>query len=165
MSKLSSTRPFVVHSGGGPVSSAADAKLLSSELLERAKLISRQMRYFGLVASKCSFDELFPSARRAQFTLLSSDPQQREARFRWTAGEPDFIFSVSFKDPDKVSVVAESCRDISGLLLVGHSHVADISVEIKPWLGSDELGPNAIQLREILLSFPGFIETPAWANY
>jgi hypothetical protein len=155
MSRASSMRPFVVPSG--------DSK--PSDLLNRATTASRQMRYFGLVARKCSFSELFPSASRAGFTLLSQDLQEKEARFRWHLGESDFIFSVSFKDPAKVSVVAESCGDILGLALVSHSHVTDISVETKPWLGSDQIGPNAIRFREILLGFPGFIATPAWANY
>ena len=158
-------RPFVVHSGNGTPSESADSKPLPPDLLHRAKAVDQQIRYFGLVARRCSFNELFPSAQRAGFTLLSQDDRQREARFRWTLGESDFIFLISYRDPNKVSVVAESRGDILGLVVVGHSHVADVSVEMKPWLGSEELGPNAIQFREILLSFPGFIATPAWTNY
>jgi hypothetical protein len=161
----SGTPPLIVLSGSGSSSQLADAKPLPSDLSQRAKTADQQMRYFGLVVRKCSFSELFPSASRAGFTLVSKDPQEREARFRWALGEPDFIFSVSFKDPEKVSVVAESCGDVFGLVLVSHSHVTDISVETKPWLGSDELGPNALPLRDILLTFPDFIATPAWATY
>ena len=159
-------RPFVVLSGDAPLPAApGDPKPLHSDLLERATIVTQQMRYFGLVARKCSFAELSPSATRAGFVLLSEDPQEKEARFRWKVGEPDFIFAVSFKDPEKVSIVAEACGDILGLVLVSHSHVVEISVEIKPWLGRDQLGPNAIRLREILLGFPAFVTTPAWAIY
>ena len=166
MSRTSSMRPFVVLPGNTPsTSGSGDSKPLRSDLLHRAAIISQQMRYFGLVARKCSFSELFLSASRAGFTLLSEDPREKEARFQWQLSEPDFIFSVSFKDPEKVSVVAESCGDILGLVLVSHSHLTDISVETKPWLGGDQLGPNAMRLREILLGFPEFIATPAWANY
>jgi hypothetical protein len=165
MGRSSSTHPFVVLTNSEAPSDAGNRELFSPDLLPRVKMVGQQMRYFALVARKCSFNELFASARRAGFTLLSEDPQEKEARFRWGLSEPDFIFSVSFKDPEKVSVVAESCGDILGLVLVSHSHVADISVETKPWLGSDELGPNATRLRDILLTFPDFIATPAWSSY
>jgi len=165
MGRSSSSPPFLVLTGSGIPSGSDDPRLLPSDLSQRAKIAGQQMRYFGLVARKCSFSELLPSARRAGFTLVNEDAREKEARFRWALGEPDFIFSVSFKDPDKVAVVAESCGDIVGLTLVSHSHIPDISVEVKPWLGSDELGPNATRFREILLSFPNFIGTPAWANY
>ena len=147
MSSFGSRRPFVVLSGSGTLTDSADPKLLPRDLVQRAKVVGQQMRYFTLAASKCSFSELLLSARRAGFTLLNENARDQEARFRWTVGEPDFVFSVSFKDPHKVALVAESSGDILGLMLVSHSHVADISVEIKPWLGSDELGPNAVLLR------------------
>jgi hypothetical protein len=156
-------RPFVVHSADGLVHDGS--KSLHEGLLERATIVVQQMRYFGLVARKCEFAELVPSATRAGFTLLSEYPQDKEARFRWKLGEPDFIFSVSFKHPKKVSIVAEGVRDILGLVLVSHSHAAEISVETKPWLGGDQLGPNTMRLREILLGFPEFVATPAWAIY
>lgn len=165
MSKSSPTRRLVVLPGSTTSSDSNVPKPSPPSLSQRAEMVAQQMRYFAVVSRKCSFDELFPSAHRAGFTLLSNAPQEKEAHFRWPLGQPDCIFSLSFKDPEKVAVVAESQGDISGLVLVGHSHVADISVEIKPWLGGDELGPNAIQFRETLLTFPGFIETPAWANY
>ena len=157
MSRSSTTRPFVVLSADGHL------EPLHASLLERATIVAQQMRYFGLVARKCGFAELTPSATRAGFVLLGEDPQNKEARFRWKLGEPDFIFSVSFKYPETVSIVAESGQDILGLVLVSHSHVREISVEIMPWLGGDELGSNAIRLREILLGFPEFVATPAWA--
>ena len=165
MSRSGSPPPFRVLSGSAAPSGSSDPGLSSSDLWQRAKIAGQQMKYFGLVARKCSFSELLPSTKRAGFTLVSEDSRKKEAHFRWTVGEPDFTFSVSFNDPDKVSVVAESCADILGLVLVSHSHLPDISVEIKPWLGRDELGANALRFREILLSFPDFIETPAWANY
>jgi hypothetical protein len=164
--RLGTMRPFVVLSGNAaPAAGPGRPEPWRSDLLQRAKIVVQHMKYFELAARKCSFSEIVPSASRAGFILLSEDPQEKEARFRWQLGEPDFIFSVSFNDPERVSVVAESCGDIQGLVLVGHSHVTDISVETKPWLGSDEFGPNAMQFREILLSFPQFIATPAWANY
>lgn len=165
MSRSSSMHPFAVRSGTVFPLKSIDSKSLPSDLLQRAKMVDRQMKYFGLVARKCSFAELLPSAHRAGFALLNQYDEEREACFRWAVGEPDFIFSVSYKDPDKVSVVAEAREDISGLVLVGHSHVADISVEMKPWMGCDECGTNALRILEILLSFPGFVATPSWANY
>jgi len=65
------------------------------------------MRYFGLVAKKSSFSELTPSAKRAGFALLKEDTERKEAGFQWATGKPDFTFSVSFEDPDRVSVIAD----------------------------------------------------------
>jgi hypothetical protein len=137
----------------------------SSDLVERAEIAAKQMRYFGLIAQKSSFSELLPSAKRAGFALLSEDPERIEAVFQWATGEPDFIFSVSFEHPDRVSVIAESCRDIFGLVLVSHSHVPNISVETKPSLGNQELGRNALRFRDRLLIYPDFDRMPAWTKY
>src|SRR5215510_2269351 len=101
MSTTGTTPPLILLSGSGSSSSLADTKPLPSDLSQRAKIAGQQMRYFGLVARKCSFSELFHSASRAGFTLLSEDSLEREARFRWALGEPDFIFTVSFKNPEK----------------------------------------------------------------
>src|ERR1700686_1296988 len=79
----------------------------SSDLIERAAIVAKQMRYFGMAAQKLSFSELLPSAERAGFVLLDKATEAKEAGFRWAAGEPDFIFSVSFEHPDRVSVIAE----------------------------------------------------------
>jgi hypothetical protein len=137
----------------------------SSDLVERAEMAAKQMRYFGLVAQKSSFSELLPSAKRAGFALLNENTKRKEAEFRWATGEPDFIFSVSFERPERVSVIAESYGDIFGLVLVSHSHVPDISVETKPSLGKHELGHNALRFRDLLLMFPDFDGMPAWTKY
>jgi|SRR6185437_3122723 len=129
-------------------------QLLTPDLLQRAKTVGRQMSYFLLATREASFEELLLSASRAGFTLVNKCPQEKGACFRWSIGEPDFTFSVSFKEPKKVEVVAESCGDIAGLVLVGHSHVNEISMDTKPRLPREELGPNAIWFREILLTFP-----------
>jgi hypothetical protein len=137
----------------------------SSDLMERAEIAAKQMRYFGLVAQKSSFSELLPSAQRAGFALLHEDTKRKEAEFQWATGEPDFFFSVSFERPDRVSVIAESYGDIFGLVLVSHSHVPNISVETKPSLGKHELGRNALRFRDVLLMFPDFDSMPAWTKY
>jgi hypothetical protein len=137
----------------------------SSHLLERAEIAAKQMRYFGLFAQKSSFNELRPSAKRAGFALLNEDTGRQEAAFQWATGEPEFIFSVSFEDPDRVSVIAESYGDISGLVLVSLSHVPNISVETKPSLGNHELGRYALRFRQILLMFPDFDRTAASTKY
>jgi hypothetical protein len=143
-----------------------EPELNSSDLVERAEIAAKQMRYFGLAARKSSFSELTPSAKRAGFALLKEDTVRKEARFQWATGKPDFTFSVSFENPDRVSVIAESCAgDIFGLVLVSHSHVPNISVETKPWLGNDELGSNALRFRNTLLRFPDFDGMPAWTKY
>src|SRR5450432_1958514 len=80
----------------------------SSDVLQRAKNAAQQMRYFGLVVRKCSFSEVVPSAQRAGFAPLSEDPAEKEIRFKWNLGEPDFVFSLSYKEAGKVWIVAES---------------------------------------------------------
>jgi hypothetical protein len=137
----------------------------SSNLMERAEIAAKQMRYFGLVAQKSSFSELVPSAKRAGFALLNEDAGRKEASFRWATGEPDFIFSLSFAHADKVSVIAESYGDIFGLVLISHSHIPNISVETKPSLGNHELGRDALRFRDMLLIFPDFDGMPAWTKY
>ena len=118
-----------------------------------------------MAAQKLSFSELLPSAERAGFVLLDKDTERKEAGFRWAAGEPDFIFSVSFEHPGRVSVIAEAYRDLFGLVLLSHSHVPNISVETKPSLGDDELGRNALRFRNVLLMFADFDDRPAWTKY
>ena len=147
-----------------PVSGDPGREGSSRDLLERAKIVAQQLRYFTLVARKCSFDEVAPSAGRASFVLLSQDQQAQEARFAWNLGEPDFTFSLSYKEANKVWIVAESRADILGLTLVGHSLSSDISMGTTPWRGVDELGPHTLQFKELLLTLPGFVETPAWAT-
>lgn len=151
----------VSEHGGRPA--PAGREDFTRDLLQRAKTVAQQMRYFGLVARKCSFNEVVPSAERASFVLLSEDRREKEARFTWNLGEPDFVFSLSYKETDKVWIVAESQADILGLILVSHSRSPDISVGTKPWLGGDELGPHALQFQELLLKLPDFVDTPAWA--
>jgi hypothetical protein len=172
----STWKPLVVQDAGddqrvaigakAPFPRLIDPRPKSSDLIERAAIIAKQMRYFGLAAQKLSFSEMLLSAKRAGFTLLNEDTERKEAGFRWAIGEPDFIFFVSFEHPDRVSVVAESYYgDIFGLVLVSHSHVPNISVETKPSLGADELGRNALRLRNVLLMFPDFDDMPAWTKY
>ncbi len=148
-----------------PAATGAGPDLDLSSLRERAQVAAKQMKYFGLVAQKSSFGELLPSAKRAGFALLGEDTERKEAAFQWATGQPDFIFSISFEDPQKVSVVAESYQDIFGLVLASYSHARTISVETKPSLANHELGRNALRFREILLAFPGFDGRPAWTKY
>jgi hypothetical protein len=136
-----------------------------SGLEERAANAAKQMKYFGLFAQRSSFSELLPSAKRAGFALLNEDTKRKEAAFQWGTGEPDFIFSISFEHPDRVSAIAESCSDIFGLVLASHSHTSNISIETKPWLGSHDLGRNALLFRDILLTFPDFDDVAAWTRY
>jgi hypothetical protein len=134
-------------------------------LMERASHAARQMRYFGLATKLFSFGELIPSARRAGFIPVDADAERQEATFRSPVGEPDLVFSVSFSDPAKVSTVAEARSDIFGLVLTTYSHVPTISVETNPSLTNEDLGPNALPLREVLLTYPDFDNVPAWTKY
>jgi len=133
------------------------------DLLRRAKIVEKQLAYFGVVVRKCSFEDAIPSAERAGFTLVVSNEANKEAVLEWPA-EPDFLFSLSFEDPAMISIVAESRGDIYGLSLVSHSAMTDVSVELKPSLRMDQLGKNALQFRDVLLSLPHFVERPAWAS-
>ena len=107
---------------------AGQAETLSA-LMERASNAVRQMRYFGLAIKQFSFDELTLSARRAGFVKVDERPRRDEAAFRWAAGTPDLIFSVSFCDPARISIVAESQADVFGLSLTAYSDVSTVSVE------------------------------------
>ena len=149
--------------GGSSLISTDETTL--PNLMKRASDAGRQMRYFGLVARKSSFYELLPSARRAGFIPLYEDRQRKEATFQWLTGEPDFIFSVSFNDVARASVIAESCGDIFGLILTSYSHAPSVSVETNPSLGNRELGRNALLFRDVLLMFPDFDDHPAWTKY
>ena len=90
--------------------------------------------------------------------MAYEDALQKVAGFRWAAdgAQPDFIFLVSYENSDAVLVIAESDRDIFGLIMISHSHLPKIGVEMKPSLKKHELGRNAHQFREILLTFPDF---------
>jgi hypothetical protein len=136
-----------------------------SHLMERASNAARQMRYFSLATRQFSFDELSLSATRAGFILVEEDLQLEEASFQWASGEPDLIFSVSFRDPDRVSIVAESQADIFGLILTAYSHISTTSVETDPAVDDNELGHYALLFRDMLLAIPGFDEMPAWTKY
>lgn len=148
--------------GGSSLMSTDETTL--PNLMKRASHAARQMRYFGLVAQKSSFNEVLPSARRAGFILLNQDKQLKEATFQWSTGEPDFIFSVSFNDVARASVIAESRGDIFGLILTSYWHAPSISVETNPSLGNRELGRNALLFRDVLLMFPDFDDVPAWTK-
>jgi hypothetical protein len=136
-----------------------------SHLMERASNAARQMRYFSLATRQFSFDELSLSATRAGFILVEEDLQLGEASFQWASGEPDLIFSVSFRDPDRVSLIAESQADIFGLILTAYSHISTTSVETDPAVDDNELGHNALLFRDMLLAIPGFDDLPAWTKY
>jgi hypothetical protein len=134
-------------------------------LMERASNVAKQMRYFKLVATNLPFNEVLQSAKRAGFNPLNEDSRREEAAFQWSAGEPDFTFSVSLRDRAGASIVAESRGDIFGLILIGYSHVPSISVETNPSLGGQDLGRNAPLFRDIMLMFPDFDDLPAWTKY
>jgi hypothetical protein len=128
------------------------------KLQQRAKLAAKQMRYFQLFSRKGSFQDLASSAKRAGFELAHEDAARKVAGFRWVSSgtRPDFLFLVSYEDPDSVSVIAESQRDIFGLIMISHAHLPKCSVEVKPLLQKHEVGRNARQFRKILLTFPDF---------
>lgn len=130
--------------------------LMSSHFAERVEHAAKQMRYFRLFTQTATFAELGPSAKRAGFVENDRDDEQKEASFRWAAGEPDFVFFVSFEDPEAISVIAEAYGDLYGLVMVSHSNLPNISVELKPSLEKHEVGRNAISFRKILLKYPDF---------
>jgi hypothetical protein len=134
-------------------------------LMERVSNAARQMRYFGLAGKQFSFDELISSATRAGFVQTGENLRLKEASFQWGAGAADLIFSVSFRDRSRVSILAESQADIFGLILTACSDISTISVEINPTVGDKELGENALLFRDMLLTFPGFDGVPAWTKY
>jgi hypothetical protein len=133
-------------------------RLKPPKLPDRAKLAAKQMSYFRLFSQKGSFEGLAASAKRAGFVMAYEDALRKVAGFRWAAhgAQPDFIFLVSYENSDAVSVIAESHRDIFGLIMISHSHLPKIGVEMKPSLEKHELGRNAHQFRKILLTFPDF---------
>jgi hypothetical protein len=133
-------------------------RLKSPKLPERANLAAKQMTYFRLFSQKGSFEGLAASAKRAGFEMAYEDTLHKVAGFRWAAdgGRADFIFLVSHENSDAMSVIAESRRDISGLIMISHPHRPKISVEMKPSLEKHELGRNARKFREVLLTFPDF---------
>lgn len=135
-----------------------------SVLMERASNAARQMKYFGMATKQFSFDELISSARRAGFTRLEN-PNTEEASFQWAGGTPDLIFSVSYRDPANISIVAESRADVFGLILTGYSHISTISVETDLTIEDRALGDNALLFRDMLLTFPNFDDLPAWARH
>jgi hypothetical protein len=135
------------------------------DLMERASNAARQMRYFSLAAKQFSFDELTSSARRAGFVQVEENPHLKEASFQWASGAPDLIFSVSFRDPARISIIAESQADIYGLILTAYSHISTTSVETNPTVEDRELGHNAFVFKNMLLAIPGFDDMPAWAKY
>jgi hypothetical protein len=134
-------------------------------LMQRASNAARQMKYFSLASKQFSFEELVSSARRAGFIQAGVNPQSMEALFKWSSGQPDLIFLVSFRDPARVSVVAQSRADVFGLVLTAYSHVAGVSVEINPTIGDGDLGHNALLFKDMLLTLPGFDDMPAWLKY
>lgn len=134
-------------------------------LMERASNAVRQMRYFALATKQFTFDELTSSAARAGFILRAEYAQLEEASFEWGGGTPDLIFTASYRDPARVSVVAESQSDVFGLILTAYSQISTISVEINPTIEGRELGENALLFRDLILTFPGFDDVPAWTRY
>jgi hypothetical protein len=128
------------------------------KLQQRAKLAAKQMGYFQLFSRTGSFRDLASSAKRAGFELAYEDAARKVAGFRWASSgsRPDFLFLVSYEDSDSVSVIAESQRDIFGLIMISHAHLPKCSVEVKPLLQKHEVGRNARQFREILLTIPDF---------
>jgi hypothetical protein len=130
--------------------------MFEPELLERAEIAARQMRYFRLFSQKGTFDELSASARRAGFRVTYEDPIHKEAGFQWRSeSDPDFTFFVSFVDSEAVTVTAEAYRDIFGLVMTSVSNVPKISIEAKP-SAEHELGRNAHDFQKIILTFPDF---------
>lgn len=136
-----------------------------SALMERASSAARQMKYFSLAAKRFSLEELASSAGRAGFVLTGVNTRSLEASFQWASGQPDLVFSLSFRDPARVSIVAESQADVFGLVLTAYSHVVSISVEINPTVQDNDLGHNALLFKDMLLTFPGFDDVPAWAKH
>jgi hypothetical protein len=131
----------------------------NSAVLEmRAESAAKQMRYFRLFSQTALFYQLIPSAKRAGFALIEQDDLKKEAVFHWAASadDIDFVFHVSFNKADQVAVLADSRRDIYGLIMLSHSHLPNISVETKSELAQHEFGANAVRFREILLTLPDF---------
>ena len=136
-----------------------------SALMERASNAAKQMKYFVLATKRFSLLELTSSAIRAGFAQVDAHVQSSEASFQWASGPADLIFSVSFRDPAKVSIVAVSQADVFGLILTGYSDADSVSVETNPMIADGDLGRNALMFRDMLLTFSGFDNLPAWTKY
>ena len=136
-----------------------------SVLMERASNADRQLQYFALAAKQFSLDDLASSALRAGFIQLAAKTERNETSFRFASGQPDFVFSVSYRDPERISIVAQSQADIFGLVLTAYSHVSTVSVEINPTIEATDMGNYALLFRDILLTFPRYDDVPAWARY
>jgi hypothetical protein len=136
-----------------------------SALMERASIAVRQMKYFILAAKHFSLEELASSATRAGFIQREANPRLGEAAFEWASGQPDLLFLVSFRDPARVSIVAETQADLFGLVLTAYSSATGVSVELNPTIEDGDLGRNALLFKNILLTFPGFDDRPAWAMH
>ena len=136
-----------------------------SALMERASNAARQMQYFALAAKQLSLDDLTSSALRAGFIEIVAKTAREEASFRFASGQADFVFWVSYRDPERISIVAQSQADIFGLVLTAYSHVTTVSVEINPTIEATVLGNNALLFRDLLLTFPRYDDLPAWAKH
>ena len=142
----------------------ADVARLAA-LMERASHAVRQMKYFRLAVTRFTLDELTSSAARAGFIPTAERPQLKEVSFQWGGGEPDLIFTASYRDPARASLVAESQADIFGLILTAYSQSSTISVETNPTIEDTKLGENALLFRDMLLTFSGFEDVPAWTRH
>jgi len=134
-------------------------------LMERASNAVRQMRYFSLAAKRFTFDELTSSAARAGFIAIAEYPHLNEASFQWGAGAPDLVFTAVYQGSAGASIVAETQADVFGLILTAYSQASTISVEANPTIKNKELGENAQLFRDMLLTFPGFEDVPAWTSH
>jgi hypothetical protein len=134
-------------------------------LMERASNAAKQMKYFVVAAQRFSLLELVASAVRAGFVQLDANTRLSEASFQWASGPADLIFSISLRDPAKASIVAISQADVFGLILTGYSDAASVSVEVSPTIADGDLGVNALVFRNMLLTFSGFDNLPAWTKY
>jgi hypothetical protein len=150
---------------GEETSSSAEDVAVLSALMGRASIAARQMKYFDLASKQFSFEELVLSAQRAGFIQIGGNSQFKEVLFQWASGQPDLIFSILSRAPGKLSIVAESQADIFGLILTDYPHAATVSVELNPMLEKSELGQNALLFKDMLLTFPGFDDMPAWAKH
>lgn len=112
------------------------------------------MFFFQRATVQLPFSELRVYAEREGFISTGdSSSRSNQTGFRWASGEADFDFFVEYSD--RRSVTAEAYGDIFGLVLLAHSHLPTISVEIKKAYGVT-MGKNAARFRKIMLGFPGF---------
>jgi hypothetical protein len=162
------TKVVRLQRGGGAIPSEdsppEEVQALAA-LMERASNAAKQMKYFGLASKQFSLLELISSAVRAGFAQVDANVQSSEASFQWASGPADLIFSVSFRDTAKVSIVAVSQADVFGLILTGYSDADSVSVETNPTIADGDLGRNAVMFSSMLLTFSGFDNLPAWTKY